>query len=107
MIAASILDYRELAARRLPPFLFDYLDGGSFAEGTLTRKITDLEAVTLRQRVWRAVSHIDLAPELLGQKVAMPVALAPIGFAGMTARRGEVQGARAAGAANGPFTLST
>jgi L-lactate dehydrogenase (cytochrome) len=107
MIAASALDYRELARRRLPRFLFDYLDGGAFAEVTLGRNITDLAEVALRQRVLRNVADIDVSTELFGQRLALPVALAPIGLAGLMARRGEVQAARAAEAAGVPFTLST
>ncbi len=107
MKAASVLDYRELARRRLPRFLFDYIDGGSYAEVTLRRNISDLEQVALRQRILRDVSAIDLKTSLFGQELAMPVALAPIGLAGLTARRGEVQAARAAEAAGIPFCLST
>ena len=107
VIAASVSDYRELARRRLPPFLFEYIDGGSFAEVTLKRNIADLEAVTLRQRVLRDVSSIDLSTELFGQHLALPLALAPIGLAGMNARRGECQAVRAAERAGVPFTLST
>ncbi|MES2498129.1 MAG: FMN-dependent L-lactate dehydrogenase LldD [Pseudomonadota bacterium] len=107
MIAASALDYRELARRRLPHFLFEYIDGGAYAEVTLRRNIADLEDVALRQRVLQDVSTIDLSTELFGQTLAMPVALAPIGLAGLSARRGEVQAARAAEAAGIPFTLST
>jgi L-lactate dehydrogenase (cytochrome) len=105
--AASITDYRELARRRLPRFLFEYIDGGSYAETTLGRNITDLRDVALRQRVLRDVSNIDLSATLFGQKVSLPVALAPVGLAGMNARRGEVQAARAAAAFGVPFTLST
>jgi L-lactate dehydrogenase (cytochrome) len=107
MTAASILDYRALAERRLPRFLFDYIDGGSYAEVTLDRNSADLRDIALRQRVLRDVSDIDLSTTLFGQTLAMPVALAPIGLAGMNARRGEVQAARAAEAAGIPFTLST
>jgi len=107
MIAASFSDFRELARRRLPPFLFEYIDGGSYAELTLRRNTTDLEATALRQRVMRDVSSIDLSAELFGTRYAMPVALAPIGLAGMNARRGEVQAARAAQQAGLPFCLST
>lgn len=107
MKAASITDYRELARRRLPRLLFDYIDGGSYAETTLGRNITDLRDVALRQRVLRDVSDIDLSSTLFGQKVSLPVALAPVGLAGMNARRGEVQAARAAAAFGVPFTLST
>jgi L-lactate dehydrogenase (cytochrome) len=107
MKAASALDYRELARRRLPPFLFEYIDGGSYAEVTLRRNVADLEAVALRQRVLRDVSRLDLSTDLFGQRLALPVALGPIGLAGMNARRGEVQAARAAEAAGVPFCLST
>jgi L-lactate dehydrogenase (cytochrome) len=107
MTAASILDYRALAQRRLPRFLFDYIDGGSYAEVTLERNIADLRDIALRQRVLRDVSDIDLSTTLFGQKLDIPVALAPIGLAGMNARRGEVQAARAAESAGIPFTLST
>ena len=96
MRAAAVMDYRELARRRLPRFLFEYIDGGACAEVTLRRNVTDLEAVALRQRVLRDVSVIDLSAELFGQRLAMPVALAPVGLAGLNARRGEVQAARAA-----------
>lgn len=105
--AASTLDYRDLARRRLPHFLFEYIDGGSYAEATLARNTDDLAAIALRQRVLRDVSALDLSTTLLGQQLAMPVALAPIGLAGMNARRGEVQAARAAEQAGIPFTLST
>lgn len=107
MKAASISDYRELARRRLPRFLFEYIDGGSYAETTLGRNVSDLRDVALRQRVLRDVSDIDLSTTLLGQEVSLPVALAPVGLAGMNARRGEVQAARAAAAFGVPFTLST
>jgi L-lactate dehydrogenase (cytochrome) len=107
MKAASVLDYRELARRRLPRFLFDYVDGGSYAEVTLRRNVADLEMVALRQRVLRDVAAIDLSTSLFGRTIAMPLALAPIGLAGLTARRGEVQAARAAEAACVPFCLST
>jgi len=107
MKAASTLDYRELARQRLPKFLFEYIDGGSYAEVTLRRNVADLEQIALRQRVLRDVSSIDVSTELFGQKLALPIALAPIGLAGLNARRGEVQAARAAEAAGVPFCLST
>jgi L-lactate dehydrogenase (cytochrome) len=107
MIAVSPLDYRESAQRRIPAFLFGYLDGGAGTEVTLRRNMADLEAVSLRQRVLRDVSHIDVSTELFGQKLGLPLVLGPIGLAGLTARRGEVQAARAAETANVPFTLST
>lgn len=105
--AASVGDYRALAKARLPRFLFQYIDGGSYAEVTLRRNVDDLEAVALRQRVMRDVSDIDLSTELFGGKWTMPVGLGPVGLAGLNARRGEVQAARAAAVAGVPFALST
>ena len=107
MKAASILDYRELARRRLPPFLYEYIDGGSYAEVTLRRNVDDLADVQLRQRVMCDVSGIDLTTTLFGAPQRLPIALGPVGLSGMYARRGEVQAARAANAAGIPFTLST
>lgn len=105
--AASISDYRALAKRRLPRFLFEYMDGGSYDEVTLRRNQEDLREIALRQRVLRDVSQLDLSTTLLGQKSTLPVALAPIGLAGMLARRGEVQAAKAARDHGVPYTLST
>ena len=107
MIVANIADFREAARRRLPRFLFEYIDGGSYSETTLRRNVDDLAGIALRQRVLRDVSAIDLSAELFGTKQAMPVALAPIGLAGLNARRGETQAVRAAEKAGIPFTLST
>ena len=107
MKAASAIDYRELARRRLPHFLFEYIDGGSYAQVTLKRNVAELEEIALRQRVLRDVSDLSLKTTVLGQDLAMPVALGPIGLAGMNARRGEIQAARAAEAAGVPFCLST
>jgi L-lactate dehydrogenase (cytochrome) len=107
MKAAAVMDYRALARRRLPHFLFEYLDGGAGAELTLRRNVADLEALALRQRVLRDVSRLGLDTELFGQRISMPVALAPVGLAGMNARRGEAQAARAAARAGIPFCLST
>ena len=105
--AASISDFRELARRRLPPLLFHYLDGGSYDEITLRRNVSELQAIALRQRVMCDVSSVSLETEWFGQKVTMPVGLGPVGFAGMFARRGETQAARAAEKAGVPFCLST
>ena len=105
--AASVSDYRELARRRTPRFLFEYVDGGSYDEVTLRRNMSDLRDIALRQRVMRNVSELDLTTSLFGQTSRLPVALAPIGLAGMLARRGEVQAARAARDFGVPFTLST
>ena len=107
MIAASVGDYRAMARRRLPHFLFEYIDGGSYAEVTLARNRSDLETLALRQRVMRDMSGLDLTTTLFGETMAMPVMLGPVGLAGMNARRGEVQAARGAATAGVPFCLST
>jgi len=104
---ADVADYRQAARRRLPRFLFDYIDGGSYAEHTLRRNVADLSAVPLDQRVMRDVARIDLTTCLFGQPLTMPLMLAPVGLAGLAARHGEVQAARAAAAAGVPFCLST
>jgi len=105
--AASVSDYRDLARRRLPRTLFEYIDGGSYAESTLRRNVHDLEQLLLRQRVMRDMSALEMRTEALGQTLRMPIALAPVGIAGMFARRGEVQAARAAATAGVPLCLST
>jgi L-lactate dehydrogenase (cytochrome) len=107
MRPVNVADYRLAARARLPKVLFDYIDGGSYAEATLAANVADLQAISLRQRVLRDVSRLSMGIELFGQKLAMPVALAPIGIAGMYGRRGEIQAARAAEAAGLPFILST
>jgi len=93
---ASVMDYRELARKKLPRQLFDYIDGGAYAESTMRANTNDLRDIHLRQRILRDVSDIDLGAEVLGEKLALPIVLAPVGLAGMFARRGEVLAARAA-----------
>jgi L-lactate dehydrogenase (cytochrome) len=104
---ATVLDYRELARRRLPRQLFDYVDGGAYEEATMRANVADLERVLLRQIVMRDVSRRDHGVEVLGQKLSMPVILAPVGMGGMFAPRAEVQAARAAEDAGIPFVEST
>lgn len=98
MIISASTDYREAARRKLPPFLFHYIDGGAYAEYTLKRNVEDLAGIALRQRVLKNMAELDLSTELFGEKLAMPLALAPVGLTGMYARRGEVQAAKAAAA---------
>ncbi len=107
LLPASFSDFRNLAERRLPRFLFDYIDGGAGAEVTLRRNTADWESITLTQKVLCDASKMDCSVELFGQKLAMPLVLAPVGMGGMTARRGEVQAKRAADKAGIPFCLST
>lgn len=107
MPPVSVSDYREGARRRLPPMFFEYIDGGSYAEVTLKRNVEDLESIALRQLVMRDMTRISTQVQTLGQTLSMPLGLAPVGMAGMYARRGETQAARAAAAAGIPFCLST
>lgn len=104
---STAADYRALAARRLPRFLFDYVDGGAGEEHSLAVNSSDFAALKLRQRVLVDVDGVDTRTTLAGEACALPLALAPIGLAGMMARRGEAQAARVAEAAGVPFTLST
>jgi len=104
---ASTGDYRRLAEQRLPRFLFDYIDGGAYDEVTLAANVADFRALGVKQRVLRDVSRVETGIELLGEQWTMPLALAPVGLAGMMARRGEVQAVRAADALGIPFCHST
>ena len=106
-IVSSTTDFREAARRRLPRFLFDYIDGGAYAERTLARNVADLADLSLRQRVLKDVSRVSTKATLFGVEHAMPLALAPVGLTGMYARRGECQAARAAAKKGVPFCLST
>jgi L-lactate dehydrogenase (cytochrome) len=107
MIISSPSDYREAARRKLPPFLFHYIDGGAYAEHTLRRNVEDWRDVALRQRVLQDMSSLSLETRLFDETLRLPVVLAPVGLTGMYARRGEVQAARAAASRGVPFTLST
>ncbi|MHA2708304.1 FMN-dependent L-lactate dehydrogenase LldD [Vibrio owensii] len=107
MIISASTDYRAAAKAKLPPFLFHYIDGGSYDERTLKRNTDDLGDVALRQRVLRDMSDLSLETEIFDEKLAMPIALAPVGLTGMYARRGEVQAAKAAEKKGIPFTMST
>ena len=89
--AAALSDYRALARARLPHFLFEYLDGGSYDEVTLRRNVEDLQSIALRQRVLRDVSNLDLSTELFGCRRSLPLGLGPVGLSGLSARRGERQ----------------
>lgn len=107
MILANIDDYRTLARKRLPHFLFEYIDGGAFSETTLRNNQLDMQQIALRQRVLRDISNVSTQISLFGQTFSMPLGLSPVGIAGLNARRGEVQAAQAAEEAGVPFCLST
>ena len=103
----NIEDLRVLARRRIPKALFEYVDGGSYDEVTLRANRTDLDAIRLRQRVMVDTSKRDLTTTLLGEKVAMPLAIAPTGLTGLIHGDGEILAARAAETAGLKFCLST
>lgn len=106
-VIQSIADLRELARRRIPRAIFDYADGGAYEERTLRANAADLDALAFRQRVMVDVSSVDLTTKVLGQELAMPLAIAPTGLAGLFCADGEIHGARAAAACGIPFCLST
>lgn len=103
----SIEDLRTLARRRVPRAFFEYADHGSYSQSTLRANRTDLEAITLRQRVGIDVDRRDLTTTIAGEPAALPFVLAPIGLSGMQHGDGEILAARAAQAAGIPYTLST
>ena len=107
MIISSASDYREAARRKLPRFLFDYIDGGAYAEHTLRANSADLADVSLRQRILKNVEALSLETTLFDQRLSMPIVLAPVGLTGMFARRGEVQAVKAAENKGIPLCLST
>jgi len=104
---ATAGDYRELARRRLPRQLFDFLDGAAYDELTAGENRRAFQRLRLRQRVMCDVSQLKFSTRVLGQDLALPLVLAPLGLAGILARRAEVQAARAAAAAGVPFCEST
>lgn len=107
LVPVSTDDYRRIAERKLPRFLFDYVDGGAFGEATVAKNTADFSKIVPQQCVMRDVSDVQTSTTLAGRETAMPLALAPVGMGGMLARRAEVQAKRAADAAGVPFTLST
>lgn len=107
MIISSASDYRAAAKRKLPRFLFDYIDGGAYAEHTMRANGSDLAEISLRQRILRNVDNLSLKTTLFGKEQDMPIILSPVGLTGMYARRGEVQAAKAAANKGIPFCLST
>ena len=104
---ACIDDLRQLARRRVPRAFFEYAESGSYNEETLRANRSDLESIKLRQRILVDVSSRSLDTTIIGQKIAAPFVLAPIGLCGMQHGDGEILSARAANAAGIPFTLST
>jgi L-lactate dehydrogenase (cytochrome) len=106
-VVTCIEDLRALAKKRVARAIFDYVDCGSYSECTLRANRADLELLTLRQRVGIDVDRRSTSGTMLGQEVTMPVALAPVGLAGLNWADGEILAARAAQRFGVPFTLST
>jgi L-lactate dehydrogenase (cytochrome) len=104
---ANVTDYRRLAEQRLPRFLFDYLDGGAYAEVTLARNVRDFERLELHQRILRDVSALSTKTTLFGSELTLPLTLSPVGLSGMMAQRGEARARKVAGAFGIPYCLST
>ena len=103
----SIADLREVARKRVPRAIFQYLDHGSYDEVTLRRNRGDLEALRFRQRVLIDVTRQSLSKDILGVPASMPVVLAPCGLTGLVHRDGEILAAQAAQAFGIPLCLST
>jgi L-lactate dehydrogenase (cytochrome) len=103
----SIADLRELARRRIPRSIFEYVDRGSYDELTLARNRSDFDALLLRQRVLIDVARQNLAKPILGAPASMPLVIGPTGSAGLVHRDGEIRTAQAAEAFGIPFCLST
>ncbi|WP_019443542.1 alpha-hydroxy acid oxidase [Brucella abortus] len=103
----EIADLKRLARRRVPKMFFDYADSGAWTESTYRANEDDFKKIKLRQRVLVDMTNRSLETTMIGEKVAMPVALAPTGLTGMQHANGEMLAAQAAEAFGVPFTLST
>ncbi len=106
-VITNIEDLRILAKKRVPRMFYDYADSGSWTESTYRANESDFARIKLRQRVAQNIEHRSLRTRMVGQEVAMPVALAPTGLTGMQHADGEILAARAAERFGVPFTLST
>ena len=106
-VITNIEDLRVLAQKRVPRMFYDYADCGSWTESTYRANVSDFEKILLRQRVAINIDQRSTASTMIGQPVAMPVALAPVGLLGMQHADGEILAARAAKTFGVPFTLST
>ena len=106
-VITNIADLKRLHERRVPRMFYDYDESGSWTEQTFRENTTDFEQIRLRQRVAVDMAGRSTATQMIGQDVAMPVALAPVGLTGMQHADGEIKAARAAEGFGVPFTLST
>ena len=106
-VITNIGDLKAIYKRRVPKMFYDYCESGSWTEQTFRENVSDFDQIRLRQRVAVDMSGRSTKTQLIGQDVAMPVALAPVGMTGMQHADGEIKAARAAGKFGVPFTLST
>jgi L-lactate dehydrogenase (cytochrome) len=106
-VITNIKDLQRIHERRVPRMFYDYAESGSWTEQTFRENTTDFDQIRLRQRVAVDMSGRSTATKMIGQDVAMPVALAPVGLTGMQHADGEIKAARAAEAFGVPYTLST
>ncbi len=106
-VITNIDDLKQIYERRVPRMFFDYCESGSWTEQTFRDNSSDFDDIRLRQRVAVDMTGRSTAAQMIGQDVAMPVALAPVGLTGMQHADGEIKAARAASAFGVPFTLST
>ena len=106
-VITEIEDLRRIYRRRVPKMFYDYAESGSWSEQTFRENTSDFEKLYFRQRVAVDMDNRSTQTKMIGQDVAMPVALAPVGLTGMQCADGEIKAARAAEKFGVPFTLST
>jgi L-lactate dehydrogenase (cytochrome) len=106
-VITNIEDLRQIARRKIPRAIFDYIDSGSYDEITLKANRRELETIRFRQRVLTDTSKRSMTTDLLGERLSMPVAIAPTGLTGLVHGDGEILAAKAAEAAGSIYTLST
>ncbi|WP_292025027.1 alpha-hydroxy acid oxidase, partial [Maritimibacter sp. UBA3975] len=106
-VITTIEDLKHLYRRRAPRMFYDYCESGSWTEQTFRENTSDFDQIRLRQRIAVDMTNRSTATQMIGQDVAMPVALAPVGMTGMQSADGEIKAARAAEKFGVPFTLST
>ena len=106
-VITCIDDLKALHKKRTPKMFYDYMESGSYTEQTFRENVSDFAQIRLRQRVARDLTGRTTVSTMIGEEVAMPVALAPVGSCGMQSPDGEIKAARAAAAFGVPFTLST
>jgi L-lactate dehydrogenase (cytochrome) len=106
-VITTIADLKRLHKRRTPKMFYDYCESGSWSEQTFRENTSDFDKIRFRQRIAVDMTNRTTASQMIGQDVAMPVALAPVGLTGMQCADGEIKAAKAAEKFGVPFTLST